>query len=104
MPDGRRAVVTGLGMASPLGNSVEEAREGLVAGGCGIASISRFDAGDLPMRVAGEVRGLEVHDYVDQKAARRMDRCAHLALAAARQAQTDSGLDIAAIAERVALR
>jgi 3-oxoacyl-[acyl-carrier-protein] synthase II len=88
-------------MVSPLGNSVAESWEALVAGGCGIASISRFDAGDLPTRVAGEVRDLDVRDYADQKAARRMDRCAHLALAAARQAQTDSGLNIAPIAERV---
>ena len=93
--------MTGLGMVSPLGNSVAESWGALVAGGCGIASISRFDAGDLPTRVAGEVRNLDVGDYVDQKAARRMDRCAHLALAAARQAHTDSGLNIAPIAERV---
>jgi 3-oxoacyl-[acyl-carrier-protein] synthase II len=88
-------------MVSPLGNSVAESWEALVAGGCGIASISRFDAGDLPARMAGEVRNLELGDYVDQKAARRMDRCTHLALAAARQAQRDSGLNIAPIAERV---
>jgi 3-oxoacyl-[acyl-carrier-protein] synthase II len=93
--------VSGLGMVSPLGNSVAESWEALVAGGCGIASISRFDAGDLPARMAGEVRNLELGDYVDQKAARRMDRCTHLALAAARQAQRDSGLNIAPIAERV---
>ena len=88
-------------MVSPLGNSVEESWDALVAGECGIASISRLDAGDLPTRVAGEVRGLDVREYADQKAARRMDRCAHLALAAARQAQTDSGLNVAPIAERV---
>jgi len=88
-------------MVSPLGNSVEESWDALVAGECGIASISRFDAGDLPTRVAGEVRGLDVREYADQKAARRMDRCAHLALVAARQAQTDSGLNVAPIAERV---
>ena len=93
--------MSGLGMVSPLGNSVAESWEALVAGGCGIASISRFDAGDLPARMAGEVRNLELGDYVDQKAARRMDRCTHLALAAARQAQRDSGLNIAPIAERV---
>ena len=88
-------------MVSPLGNSVAESWDALVAGECGIASISRFDAGDLPTRVAGEVRGLDVREYADQKAARRMDRCAHLALVAARQAQTDSGLNVAPIAERV---
>jgi len=97
----RRVVVTGLGMVSPLGNSVAESWERLVAGECGVASVSRFDAGELPVRVAGEVRDLDVRDYVDAKAARRMDRCAHLALAAARQAQSDSGLDVAPIAERV---
>jgi 3-oxoacyl-[acyl-carrier-protein] synthase II len=94
-------VVTGLGMVSPLGNSVADSWDALVAGECGVGSVSRFDAGELPVRVAGEVRGFDERDYVDQKAARRMDRCAHLALAAARQAHTDSGLEIEPIAERV---
>jgi 3-oxoacyl-[acyl-carrier-protein] synthase II len=88
-------------MVSPLGNTVAESWAALLAGESGIRSISRFDASDLPTRVAGEVRDLQVHDYVDQKAARRMDRCAHLALAAARQAQADSGLEVAPVAERV---
>jgi 3-oxoacyl-[acyl-carrier-protein] synthase II len=88
-------------MVSPLGNSVEESWAALVAGASGIAPISRFDAANLQTRIAGEVRGLELRDFVDQKSARRMDRCAHLALAAARQAQTDSGLEIAPVADRV---
>jgi 3-oxoacyl-[acyl-carrier-protein] synthase II len=97
----RRVVVTGLGLVSPIGNSVDDSWDALLAGESGAAPITRFDAGDLSTRFACEVKGLELRDFVDQKAARRMDRCTHLALAAARQAESDSGLAIASIAERV---
>jgi 3-oxoacyl-[acyl-carrier-protein] synthase II len=97
----RRVVVTGLGLVSPIGNSVEDSWNALLAGESGAAPITRFDAGDLPTRFACEVKDLELRDFVDQKAARRMDRCTHLALAAARQAEADSGLAVAPIAERV---
>jgi 3-oxoacyl-[acyl-carrier-protein] synthase II len=93
--------VTGLGMVSPIGNSVEESWEALLAGRSGAAAISRFDAGDLTTRFACEVKDLEVRDFVDQRAARRMDRCTHLVLVAARQAESDSGLDVAPLAEAV---
>jgi 3-oxoacyl-[acyl-carrier-protein] synthase II len=93
--------VTGLGMVSPVGNSVEDSWAALLAGRSGVAPISRFDAGELPTRFACEVKDLDVGDFVDQKSARRMDRCTHLVLAAARQAESDSGLDVAPIAERV---
>jgi 3-oxoacyl-[acyl-carrier-protein] synthase II len=93
--------VTGLGMVSPVGNSVEDSWAALLAGRSGAAPISRFDAGDLPTRFACEVKDLDVGDFIDQKSARRMDRCTHLVLAAARQAESDSGLDVAPIAERV---
>jgi 3-oxoacyl-[acyl-carrier-protein] synthase II len=94
-------VVTGLGMVSPIGNSVEDSWQALLAGRSGAAAISRFDAGDLATRFACEVKGLDVGEFVDHKSARRMDRCAHLVLAAARQAESDSGLDVASIAEGV---
>jgi 3-oxoacyl-[acyl-carrier-protein] synthase II len=94
-------VVTGLGMVSPLGNSVEETWAALIAGGSGAGPITRFDATGFPVRFACEVKGLEVAKYVDPKASRRMDRCTHLALAAARQAESDSLLEVGAVAERV---
>ena len=99
-PARRRVVVTGLGLVSPLGNSVEDSWSALVAGRSGIGPISRFDASEFAVRFAGEVRDLEVRDYLDAKAARRMDRCSHLVLAAARQAEADASLDAAAVGER----
>ena len=94
-------VVTGLGMVSPLGNSVEETWAALIAGKSGAGPITRFDATGFPVRFACEVKGLEATTYVDARASRRMDRCTHLALAAARQAESDSALDVQAVAERV---
>jgi 3-oxoacyl-[acyl-carrier-protein] synthase II len=96
----RRVVVTGLGLVSPLGNSVDESWEALLAGNRGAAAITHFDASGHPTRFACEVKGLEVGDYVDRKSARRMDRCSHLVVAAARQAETDSGLDVREHGER----
>ncbi|HVW89597.1 MAG TPA: beta-ketoacyl-ACP synthase II [Gaiellaceae bacterium] len=96
----RRVVVTGLGLVSALGCSVEESWSALLAGKAGAGPISRFDAAEFPVRIACEVGGLEVGDYLDQKTARRMDRCSHLAVAAARQAEADSGLDAAAVGDR----
>jgi 3-oxoacyl-[acyl-carrier-protein] synthase II len=94
-------VVTGLGAVSSLGNTVEDTWAALVAGRSGAGPITQFDPTGYAARFACEVRDLEVTDYVDHKASRRMDRFTHLALAAARQAETDSGLAIAPIAERV---
>src|SRR6478609_9337351 len=95
----RRVVVTGLGMVSPIGNSVPDAWAALLDGRSGAASITRFDASGFPVGFACEVKGFEVEEYVDAKAARRMDRCTHLVLAAAAQAERDSGLEIASVAE-----
>jgi 3-oxoacyl-[acyl-carrier-protein] synthase II len=96
----RRVVVTGLGIVSPIGNSVEEAWTALLAGDSGAAEITRFDATAFPVRFACEVKDFDVAAYVDGKAARRMDRCTHLLLGAARQAERDAGLDVASIGER----
>jgi 3-oxoacyl-[acyl-carrier-protein] synthase II len=93
-------VVTGLGIVSPIGNSVDDAWSALVAGAAGAAPISRFDASEFPVRVAAEVKDFEVAEFVDVKAARRMDRCSHLLLGAARQAERDSGLNLARLGER----
>ena len=94
-------VVTGLGMVSPIGNSVEDSWEALIAGETGAGAITRFDATEFPVRFACEVKDLDIDKYVDSKASRRMDRCTHLALAAAHQAQADSALEMgSALAER----
>ena len=94
-------MVTGLGMVSPIGNSVVTAWAALLAGRGGAAPISGFEAGGFPVRFASEVKDFDVLEFVDSKAARRMDRCTHLLLAAARQAERDSGLEVAAVGERV---
>lgn len=93
-------MVTGLGLVSAIGGSVDEAWAALLAGKAGAAPISRFDAGGFPVRFACEVKGFDVGEFVDSKRARRMDRCTHLVLAAARQAERDSGLELASVGDR----
>jgi 3-oxoacyl-[acyl-carrier-protein] synthase II len=88
----RRVVITGMGAITPLGLSVEETWQGLVAGRSGVTEITQFDASHLPIRIAGEVKGFDVTEYVDVKEARRMARTSHLALGAATQAMADAGL------------
>jgi 3-oxoacyl-[acyl-carrier-protein] synthase II len=96
----RRVVVTGLGLVSPLGNTADDSWSALVAGRSGAGPITLFDATDHPTRFACEVKELDVSAYVDRRDARRMDRATHLALAAARQAEADAGLDLRSVAER----
>ena len=88
----RRVVVTGLGLVSPVGNSVEEGWAGILAGRSGIANITRFDASAFSCRFAGEVKGFKVEDYFPAKDARHMDTFIHYGLAASIQAVRDSGL------------
>src|SRR6266536_701230 len=97
----RRVVVTGLGAVTPLGNDARSSWEALVRGESGAGPITQFDASEFPVTFACEVRDFEPADFIDRKQARRMDRFAQLIVAAARQAEQDSGLDIAAEAERV---
>lgn len=88
----RRVVVTGLGIVSPVGNTVAEAWANLVAGRSGIAGITRFDASSLSVRIAGEVKGFDVETYLPAKEARHMDTFIHYGIAAAAQAIADAGL------------
>src|SRR3954447_20581750 len=90
----RRVVITGLGAVSPLGNDVETSWRGLLAGESGAAEITQFDHADYKVHFACEVKDLDPTNWIDRKDARRMDRFAHLVLAAAYQAQEDSKLDI----------
>ncbi|HUK04816.1 MAG TPA: beta-ketoacyl-ACP synthase II [Burkholderiales bacterium] len=87
----RRVVVTGLGIISPVGNTIPEAWDAVLAGKSGIARITRFDPSRLASQIAGEVKGFDVSKYLSPKEARRMDRFIHLGMAAGLQAWKDSG-------------
>ncbi|HEY2187979.1 MAG TPA: beta-ketoacyl-ACP synthase II [Caldimonas sp.] len=88
----RRVVVTGLGLISPVGNSVAEGWKNLLAGRTGIADITKFDASAYACRFAGEVKGFQVEDYFPAKDARHMDAFIHYGLAASIQAIRDAGI------------
>ena len=88
----RRVVVTGLGLISPVGNTVAEGWANLLAGRSGIANITKFDASNFACRFAGEVKGFQVEDYFQAKDARHMDTFIHYGLAASIQAVRDAGL------------
>ena len=88
----RRVVVTGMGLISPVGNSVAEGWANVLAGRSGIANITRFDATDFSCRFAGEVKNFNVEDYFPAKEARHMDVFMQYGLAASIQAVRDSGL------------
>ena len=93
-------MVTGLGIVSPIGNTVTDTWSALLAGRTGAAPISRFDASGFQVRFACEVREFDPSDFVEPRSARRMDRCAHLAVAAAREAERDAGLNVRAVGAR----
>jgi len=97
----RRVVITGIGAVTPLGNDIETTWTNLISGRSGAGPITQFDATDYPVTFACEVKDFDPTEWMDRKQARRMDRFAQLVLAAARQAETDSGLDIAKEADRI---
>ena len=97
---GRRVVITGLGMVSPLGNDVQTSWSNLLAGESGAAEIQAFDHSDYNVHFACELKEFDPTQWIDRKAARRMDRFAQMILAAARQAESDSGVDVAAEPDR----
>ena len=90
----RRVVVTGLGIVSPVGNTVSEAWSALVAGKSGIAPVTKFDASALACRFAGEVKNFELEKYIPGKEARHMDTFIHFGMAAGIQAWEDCGLAV----------
>jgi 3-oxoacyl-[acyl-carrier-protein] synthase II len=96
-------VITGLGCVSPLGNSIEDSWRHLLAGESGATEITQFDHSSPAYTVhfACELKDFDPTIWIDRKAARRMDRFAQMILAAARQAESDSGIDIAKEPERV---
>jgi len=89
----RRVVVTGLGIVSPVGSTVEKAWQTILAGRSGIGPITRFDVSAFPVRFGGPVREFDVAQYLSPKEARRMDDFMHYGVAAGVQAASDSGID-----------
>jgi len=96
----RRVVITGLGMVSPLGNDVASSWDALLGGESGAAEITSFDHTNYNVHFACELKEFDPTVWVDRKQARRMDRFAQMILAAARQAEVDSGVDVAAAPDR----
>jgi 3-oxoacyl-[acyl-carrier-protein] synthase II len=87
-----RVVITGLGAVTPLGSTLEQYWDGLLAGRSGIRRITQFDPSNLPCQIAGEIPDFNVESYMDRKEARRTARACQIAVAAAVQAVADAGL------------
>ena len=90
----KRVVITGLGAVTPIGNTVDAFWDGIKKEQIGIGAITSFDTSDYKVKLAAEVKDFKAADYMDAKAARRMELFSQYAVAAARQAYEDSGLDI----------
>ena len=91
----RRVVVTGMGAVTPIGNSVDEFWENVKKGTVGIGPITKFDTTDYKVHLAAEVKDFDISNYgIDKKAARRMEDFSQYAVAAAKEALDDSGLDM----------
>ncbi len=90
----RRVVITGLGIVSPVGNTIESAWDNLINGRSGIGPITRFDASEFNSQIAGEVKDFDISNYLNSKEAKQMDTFIHYGLAASIDAWRDSGLDI----------
>src|SRR5206468_5331738 len=88
----RRVVVTGIGLVTPLGTGTKQSWEGAIAGKAGIGPITRFDAKELPSRIAGEVKNFDASQFMDKKEARRNDLFIQFGLAATQLALVDAGL------------
>lgn len=91
---GRRVVVTGVGLVTPLGTGVEKTWSGLCAGKSGIGPITRFDAGEVGVNIAAEVKDFQVEEHIDKKVAKHLDLFVQYAVAAAGEALRNSGLQI----------
>jgi 3-oxoacyl-[acyl-carrier-protein] synthase II len=94
MSNRRRVVVTGLGLVAPVGNSVAEAWNNILAGKSGIGPIEHFDISAFSVRFGGAIRDFDVTEYLSAKEARKMDPFLHYGMAAGIQAIRDSGLEV----------
>lgn len=90
----RRVVITGLGLVSPVGNTVASAWENILAGRSGIGPITQFDTTGFATTIAGEIKDFKIADYLSPKEARKVDTFVHYAVAAAHEAQNDAGITI----------
>ncbi|MBA2567754.1 MAG: beta-ketoacyl-ACP synthase II [Actinobacteria bacterium] len=90
-----------MGAVTPLGNDVETSWDNLLAGKSGAAEIQQWDASKYPVNFACELKDFDPREWLEHKQARRMDRFAQMIVAAARQAEKDSGLDVEPEAERI---
>lgn len=88
----RRVVVTGMGAITPIGHNVEDYWKGIKEGKCGIDTITKFDVSDYKVKLAAEVKDLNIEDYMDKRAAKRLDRYSQLAIIATKEAMKDSGI------------
>jgi beta-ketoacyl-acyl-carrier-protein synthase II len=91
-PDDQRVVITGVGAMTPLGLTMAQTWEGLLAGRSGIGRITQFDASYLPTQIAGEIKGFDPGNYMNAKEARRIARCSQLAIATLKETLADAGL------------
>ena len=94
MAEQKRVVVTGLGVVSPVGSTLETFWAALLAGESGIGPITYFDASAFDTKFAGQVKGFNLEEFIPKKEARRMDPFCHYGVAAAKMAVADSGLDM----------
>ncbi len=90
----RRVVITGMGTVNPLANSVDETWDAVKKGKCGIGPITHFDTSELKVKLAGEVKDLDIEGILGAKDAKRMDTYTQYACVAAKEAFEDSGLDM----------
>ena len=90
----RRVVITGLGLLTPVGNTVDESWSNIVAGKSGIAPITSFDASQFSARISGSVKNFDPLQYISSKEVKKMDAFIHYGLAAGIQALEDSGLEV----------
>ncbi|MBI5874626.1 MAG: beta-ketoacyl-ACP synthase II [Deltaproteobacteria bacterium] len=98
----RRIVVTGAGIISPLGTGIEKNWRGIVEGKSGIRRITRFDAANYPVQIAGEVPDFNPEEFIEKKEIKKMDTFIHYAMAASIMAAKDAGLEVTSEnAERV---
>ena len=90
----RRVVITGMGTVNPLANNVADSWKKVQEGACGIGPITHFDTTDFVIKLAGEVKNLEIEELLGKKESKHMDRYTQLAMIAAMEAMKDSALDM----------
>ncbi|MCI8538010.1 MAG: beta-ketoacyl-ACP synthase II [Oscillospiraceae bacterium] len=90
----RRVVITGMGTVNPVGNTVAESWAAVKAGTCGIGPITRYDTSEMKVKLAGEVKGLDIDSLLGRRESKKMDRFTQLALIAAGECMASAGLDL----------